>query len=77
MGINEVGMPDLPAKTVSILLPAGKTVKDVQLKKRNVQVYQNILVAPATSFATITETDKVDVDDTSVATVNGCPFTSL
>ena len=33
MGINEVGMPDLPAKTVSILLPAGKTVKDVQLKK--------------------------------------------
>lgn len=69
MGINEVGMPDLPAKTVSILLPAGKTVKDVQLKKGNVQVYQNILVAPATSFATITETDKVDVDDTSVATV--------
>lgn len=57
MAINETGMPDLPAKTVSILLPAGKTVETVNVQKGNVQVYKNLLVAPATGFAKVTESD--------------------
>lgn len=58
VAINEAGMPDLPSKTVSFLLPKGKTVKSVKVNKANVKVYENMLIAPATQFATITEGGK-------------------
>lgn len=65
VAINEAGMPDLPAKTVSILLPKGKTVKSVKVKKENVQVYKNMLIAPAMGFEKVTGTDAAETVETT------------
>lgn len=52
--LNAEGMPDLPAKTISILIPQGKTVKSVKVNAKNKSVYENMLVAPSIGFDKIT-----------------------
>jgi len=61
-GINALGMPDLPAKTVSFLLPKGKTVKSVKVNGDTTKTYRNILIAPATALAKVTNIDNTNDD---------------
>lgn len=49
-GINDAGMPDLPARTVSILLPKGKTVQSVKVTKGRIRTYQDLLVSPSSGI---------------------------
>lgn len=53
---NQTGMPDLPSKTVKVLLPAGKKVKSIQVKASKEQVYKDIIVEPAKAAGVISNT---------------------
>ncbi|MBR1691828.1 MAG: hypothetical protein IJ711_03515 [Lachnospiraceae bacterium] len=61
-GLNEAGMPDLPSKTVSFLLPKGKTVKNVKVSKSGTKTYTDMLIAPSTSLAKVTVADEAGDD---------------
>lgn len=50
IALNAEGMPDLPAKTISILIPKGKTVKSVKVNEGNKNVYEDMLIAPSIGF---------------------------
>lgn len=53
--MNEAGMPDLPSKTVSVLIPKGKTIKNVNISRSGMETYENLLVAPSMGLSKITE----------------------
>lgn len=61
--VNDVGMPNLPSKSISILIPSGKQVNKVEVVSSEVEHYNNILVEPASEIVSSAE---LISDNTSV-----------
>ena len=61
--VNDVGMPNLPSKSISILIPSGKQVTKVNVLTSDIENYDNILVEPA---ADIVSSAELIVDNASV-----------
>ena len=53
--VNDVGMPNLPSKSISILIPSGKQVTKVEVVSSDVENYDKILVEPASELISSAE----------------------
>lgn len=53
--VNDTGMPNLPSKSISVLIPHGKRVAKVEVQTSDIKNYENILVEPTAEFVSSAE----------------------
>ncbi|WP_167958320.1 C25 family cysteine peptidase [Anaerosporobacter faecicola] len=59
--VNDEGMPNLPSKSISVLIPSGKQVAGVRIETSDEERYENILVEPASAIVSSIEENNEDV----------------
>jgi len=58
---NDPGKPDIPSKSISVLIPADKDVKSVSVTTGEALVYEDVLVQPAQALHYAQDADFEDV----------------